>query len=129
MRKSHLIPLAAMLIAANASAQRGTSEYNSGPAAGGNETGFPSGAEWTHSGPGADFIQVSSSTRTNGIANPNVTCPFSLNIPAPPAGSVIVDAIVSWTYLSNDNPATDPVSINNNAVVGAQLGWGSPDLY
>jgi len=127
MRNHFLIPAVALCLAADAAAQRGTT-HSECPASSANETGFPSGAEWTHSGPGADFLQVSYSTRTAGLASPNVTCPFSVTVPAPPPGATLVDAIVSWTYLADDNPMTDPVMINGNPITGAQLGWGSPDL-
>ena len=131
MRKLITLSTAALLVASAAQGQtRGgiTFDRPGEGVAGAPETGFPSGAEWTHSGPGADFIQSSWSTRTSGIGTPPVTCPFTLNIPAPPPGSVVVDTIVSWTYLSNDIPGTDPISINGTPVVGAMLGNGAPDL-
>ncbi len=133
MHKRLAVFVAALAVAATAQAQTGRgisfdrSGGGSGPAAA-PETGFPSGAEWTHTGPGADFRQVSWTTRTAGIGSPPVTCPFKIDVPAPPPGAVVVDTIISWTYLSNDNPATDPITVNGTPLMGAMLGWGTPDL-
>ena len=97
--------VSAIVLAASAAAQTGggmsfdrLTRFPGGPAP---ESGFPSGAVATHSGPGADFLQVSTNTRTAGLASPPQNCPFVLNIPALPGGAVVIETMISWTYLAN----------------------------
>jgi hypothetical protein len=131
MLKHLSTPLVLALLASAAQAQTGRGisfdRVQHGPAAA-PETGFPSGAVATHSGPGADFLQVSTSTRTSGIASPPQNCPFTLNIPALPPGAVVIDTLISWTYLANAIDGTDQININGTPLIGAQLGNGAPDL-
>ena len=127
MHPTLLLPLALLLAAAGADAQSGGIRPSQrGSASVISETGFPSAPQWSFTAPGADFVEVSYATRTGGP--PGVACPLQLIVPSLPPGAVLMDAVVSWTYLANDNPMTAAMTINGLPVTGERRGFGSPDL-
>lgn len=91
------------------------------------QTGLSGAPQWSASGPGADFVQASVTTRTAGIVLTQ-TSPFSLTLPALPAGAVVLESFASWSFLSDDLTATDEIKINGVVVQGNQVGSGAMDL-
>ena len=99
-----------------------------GAAQAASETKLEGAPHWTHSGPGADFVTASATTRASWIPIPQSN-PFVLNLPAPPAGAQKVRAFVVWHFhLNGPAPASDQIFINGNFITGTYVGGGTPDL-
>lgn len=93
------------------------------------QTGLGGAPYASFNGLGADFVQASATTRTNGSVNPTQVSPFALVMPALPAGAVELRSYASWNYLLDGvSPPTDTIGINGLLVQGTRIGGGMPDL-
>lgn len=90
------------------------------------ETGLGGTPSWTRVGPGADFYQVSTTTR-GPLLGLSAFDPLILHVPPPPAGAQVVQAFLLWSFESDGvPPATDVLAINGRPVVGELVGLGAP---
>ena len=90
-----------------------------------NETGLGGAPHLQFTAPGADFYQVSATTR--GFTGQ--TSPFTGTLPAPPPGAIVVEAIACWNYLlDGPAPAFDVIQLNGQPVLGDLVAEGAPDL-
>jgi hypothetical protein len=85
---------------------------------------------YSHVGPGADFAEFGTTTRTAGVVTPTQSNPFFLTGIGIPSGAVLVDSFVWWARMFDGptSPASDAVAINGTGVMGTLVGEGAPDL-
>lgn len=92
-----------------------------------NQTGLGGAPLASFSGPGADFVQGSHSTRAAVVPPPGTTVPVT--VPALPAGAVELQSFAVWNYLLDGVPPTsDVIGVNGTLVSGTRIGRGAPDL-
>ncbi len=92
------------------------------------ETGLGGQSHFRVTGPGADFVQASATTRTMGFV-PTQFCGFWIDMPALPPGAVEVESFACWNYLRFAPPSPqDTIQVNGLPFVGDLAGWGDRDL-
>ncbi|MCK6445418.1 MAG: hypothetical protein L6Q99_03420 [Planctomycetes bacterium] len=118
--------LAGSTLAASATdgATRGQRSRDTSTTASGAKVAYA--ASFTHRGPGANFVQASWTTRTVIVGQND---PFSLVMPALPAGAVEVASFASWNLLDDSGPTPDDtIRVNGAFVTGEWKGDMTPAL-
>lgn len=84
------------------------------------ETGMDGAPFFSFVGRGADFVQVSTTTRTSWSG----PCPIDVEMPALPPGAVPVRSVLCANFLANDVPPAHQVTLNGTPIRMTKRGEG-----